>query len=125
MAAQPRASSACANAIVCSMSQPPSTQSVPDTRIVTARSGREGRAHRIEDFERKAHAVLEAAAILVIAPVGERRQKLVQQIAMRAVELDRVDPEPRRALRRRRERLAHPGRGPARSSATGGFSSPS
>src|ERR1700730_17382124 len=49
MAAQPRASSACANAIVWSMSHPPSTQSVPDTRIVTAWSA--GKAARTASTE--------------------------------------------------------------------------
>ena len=44
MAAQPRASSARAKAIVWSLSQPPSTQSVAETRIVTPRSA--GKAAR-------------------------------------------------------------------------------
>jgi len=38
MALQPRAASAFAKAMVCSRSQPPSAQSVPDTRMLTGRS---------------------------------------------------------------------------------------
>ncbi len=39
---------------------------------------------------RKAHAVFERAAIFVGALVGERRQELMRQIAVRAVQLDHV-----------------------------------
>ena len=67
------------------MSQPPSTQSVPDTRIANRTVGREGGAYRIKYFERKAHTVLQAAAILIVAAVGERREELVQQITVRTV----------------------------------------
>src|ERR1700730_12935165 len=52
--------------------------------------GRKGGTHRIKDFERKAHSVLQAATILIVASVGERRKELVQQIAVRAVELDGI-----------------------------------
>src|SRR6185312_14481964 len=55
---------------------------------------REGFAHRIEDLERIAHAVLERAAIFVGALVRNRRQELMQQVAVRAVHLDCVDAEP-------------------------------
>jgi hypothetical protein len=40
---------------------------------------REGSAHRIKDFERKAHAVFQAAAVLIFASVGERREERVQR----------------------------------------------
>src|ERR1700730_8491784 len=69
---------------------------------------REGGAHRINDFEWKAHAVVQAATILIVASVGEWRKKLVQQIAVRAVELDGIDTEPRGALCRRSEGFTHP-----------------
>jgi hypothetical protein len=85
MAAHPRASSACAKAIVWSMSHPPSTQSVPGDAHRDRMVSREGGAHRIKDFEWKAHAVLQAATILIVATVGEWREELVQQIAVRAV----------------------------------------
>ena len=88
MAAQPRAFSACDKAIVPSMSQPPATQSVAEIRAQTGLRGRERGAHGVEDLEREAHAVLEAAAVVVVALVGERRQELVQQVAVRGVQLD-------------------------------------
>ncbi len=89
MKSQPRAFSAWANATVCSRSQPCSTQSVADTRTPTG-IRRDRRAHRLEHLEREAHAVLQRAAILVVALVGERREELVQQVAMRRVQLDRL-----------------------------------
>ena len=67
------------------------------------------------------HAILEAPAVVVLAPVAERREELVQQVAVRRVDLDRIEPEPPRPRgphrRRRRGRLPCP-RG---SSATGGW----
>jgi len=48
----------------------------------------------IEYFEGKAHSVFEAAAVVVFAPVGQGREKLMQQITVRALELDRIEPEP-------------------------------
>ena len=47
-------------------------------------------AHRLEHFERVAHPLLHAAAIFVRALVGERRQELVDQVAVAAVHLDDV-----------------------------------
>src|SRR6266446_5889887 len=57
--------------------------------------GRKGGAHSLKDVKRKAHAVLKAATILVVASVGERREELVQQIAVSAVELDGIDAQQR------------------------------
>ena len=93
-------------------SQPPSTQSVADTRMPTGLSLGKHRAHRVEDFERIAHAVFQRAAIFVGAPVGDRRQELMQEIAVRAVQLERVDAEPLGAFRgwRRRRRAPAPAR---------------
>jgi len=57
------------------------------------RRHRKGGTHRIKDFERKAHSVLQAATVLIVATVGEWREELVQQIAVRAVELRNGHPE--------------------------------
>src|SRR5882762_6141038 len=54
----------------------------------------------LEHFERKAPALLHGAAILVAAMVAERRQELIEQIAVRAVQLDDVEAQPRAARRR-------------------------
>src|SRR6185437_333572 len=52
--------------------------------------GRPRLAHRLEHFQRIAHALLDAAAVFVVALVGERRQELVDEIAVAAVHLDDV-----------------------------------
>src|SRR3984885_5969776 len=54
---------------------------------------REYRTHGVEHFERITHPVLQGAAIFVRALVGDRRQKLVQQVAVRAMQLDGVDTQ--------------------------------
>ncbi len=59
-------------------------------------SRRHRRAHRLEAFEGEAHPVLQGAAIGVAAGVGERREELVQQVAMGPVQLHPVDPEAHR-----------------------------
>ncbi len=48
-------------------------------------------AHRGEDLQRIAHAVLQRAAVFVGAPVGERRDEGRQQIAVCAVQLQHVE----------------------------------
>src|SRR6266851_8096274 len=48
------------------------------------------RAHGGKDFQRKAHPVGERAAVLVVAPVRERRQEFVHQIAVSRMQLDRI-----------------------------------
>ncbi len=68
---------------------------------------RHHRAHRARDRQRKAQAVLERAAILVGALVGNRRHEAVRQIAMREMQLDLVEADAQRALRRRHESRAH------------------
>jgi hypothetical protein len=49
------------------------------------------RAHRAQHLEREAQATLEAAAVLVGAPVGERREERGQQVAVGHVHLDEVE----------------------------------
>src|ERR1700730_18659765 len=68
---------------------------------------REGRAHRLKDLKRKAHAVLEWSAIFVRTLIGDRRKELMNEISMSAVDLDGVETEPGGALRRLHEGLAH------------------
>ena len=69
---------------------------------------RHHRAHRPRDLAAEPHAVFERAAVVVGALVGDRRQKRMRQIAVRVVQLDRVEADPHRALRRIDECLAHP-----------------
>src|ERR1035437_1390347 len=71
---------------------------------------RKRRADRVEYFQRIAHAVLQAPAISVGAPVGDRRQELVQEITVRAMQLEAVEAEPLGAFRRRDKRVAHAGK---------------
>ena len=47
--------------------------------------------------------LLERAAVVVVAPVGDRRQELMQQVAVRRVQLDGIEPERIGALRRPHE----------------------
>lgn len=65
---------------------------------------RNGRAHALDDLERQPRPVLEAPAVLVAAAVRHGRQELVQQVAVRAVDLDEVEARRDRAPRRARER---------------------
>jgi hypothetical protein len=63
--------------------------------------------HRLGHLEREAHAVLERTAVAVGALVGQRREELMQQVAMRAVQLDGVDAQRLRALRGLHEGRLH------------------
>ena len=63
-------------------------------------------AYRTQDFEREAHAVLERAAILVGAPVGERRDERRHQVAVRVVQFQPVEADARGALGRTYELVA-------------------
>src|ERR1019366_1804237 len=51
-------------------------------------------ADGIKYFEGKTHSVFGAAAVVVFALVGQGREKLMQQITVRAMELDRIETEP-------------------------------
>ena len=57
-------------------------------RVVVADLG----AHGPADLEREAAAVLDAAAVLVVAAVVEAAQELADQPAVRSVDLDAVQP---------------------------------
>src|SRR5471030_1995186 len=52
--------------------------------------GTDGGADAFDDFDRQAHAVLDAAAPAVLAQVGARAQELVEQIAFAAHHFDAV-----------------------------------
>jgi len=78
------------NSIDCPRSQPPSASRWPRCGRAAAGSGATRRA-RPRDLQRQAHPVLERAAVAVLAPVGERREELVQQVAVRGVDLDAVE----------------------------------
>ena len=70
---------------------PPSAQSCAEMRTDIGSCCRPHGAHRAEHFERIAAAVLERAAVLVVALVGERRDERRQQVAVRAVQLEPVE----------------------------------
>ena len=48
-------------------------------------------ANRIRHFQHQADAIVEAAAVSVRAMIRERRQKLMQQVAMRRVNLNEIE----------------------------------
>ena len=75
-------------------------------------------ADGVNDFERQPGAVFEAAAVVVGALVGERREKLVEQVAVGGVDLDEVEAglRARRAAWRKASTMAAM---PAWSSAAG------
>ena len=56
-------------------------------------------AHRVENFQREAHAIFQRTAIFIFAVVAERRQELMQQIAVRSMQLNKLDAEFFRAFR--------------------------
>src|SRR3546814_2275790 len=55
-----------------------------------------------DDLEQQAKAVLGAAAVAIGAEIGAVAQELVDQIAVRGVELDTVEPGGKRVSRRPR-----------------------
>ncbi len=66
--------------------------------------GRHQLAHGRSHAQRQPHAILQAAAVLIAPPVGERRKKLVQQIAVGVVNLDQPKAGRQRPTRGRLER---------------------
>src|SRR5690606_31117506 len=59
-----------------------------------------GLPDRAGDLDRKPDTVLERAAPAVAAPVGQRRDELVQQIAMGRMQFDEVEAGALGAMRR-------------------------
>ena len=53
--------------------------------------GGPGLAQRPGHGQREAHAILEAPAELIVAMVGQRREELVQEVAVRGVQFDHVE----------------------------------
>ena len=65
------------------------------------------------DLQRRAHALLQRAAIGVAARVRQGREELVQQVAMRGMELDEVEARARRhEAQRAIDALPHQGSKP-------------
>ena len=62
--------------------------------------GRKGAPAHIENLEPQSHSVLAAAAVDVGAAVDQRRQELVDEIAMGKVQFDQIDADFARAPRR-------------------------
>ena len=90
------------------MSQPPSAQSVAEMRTNSgSSSGHTVRTASTTSSSRRS-AVLEAAAVLVGARVRQRREELVQQVAVRGVDLDDAKPGRAGAHARRRESRRRP-----------------
>ena len=92
--------------------QPPSAQSVRREADEQRRTRGSGIPHRIDDAQEQARAVLERAAVLVGAQVRQRREELVQQVAVRGVDLERSRSPPRSRGARRRRRRRRPRRCP-------------
>ena len=70
----------------------------PHRRPVGADDG----GDRLRHLAQQPDAVLDRAAIIVVAQVGAVAQELVDQIAVRGVDLDAVEPGRERVARRRR-----------------------
>src|SRR5437764_14188053 len=65
------------------------------------------RAHALDHLNREAHAVQFAAAIFVVAYIGKRRQELMDQVAMCAMNIEHVETRLVRAPRRLAPALDH------------------
>ena len=70
---------------------PPRASSSPTSRTPTATARTDRRAHRLEHLDREAHPILERTAVLVGAEVVLGREELVDEIAVRGVDLDAVE----------------------------------
>ena len=85
------------------MSQPPSTQSVDRDAHEQRRALGPHRADRGDHLAQQARAIVERAAVFVVALIAQRRQELVNQIAVRRVDLDHANARFPRAPRARGE----------------------
>ena len=65
-------------------------------------------AHRVKHLQRKAQPVDERPAVLVHAPVGDRRNETRQQIAVRHVNFQHVEAAADRHFSRSNKLIAHP-----------------
>jgi len=90
MRSTPRDRSSRATSMDSSTSNPPSTQSAAEIAR-TAAVPPATRAHRRDHLEQQPGASGEAAAVSVLAVVGERREERVQEVAVGGVDLD--EPE--------------------------------
>ncbi len=107
-----------------SSSQPPSAQSVAEKRTSSGTSVADLGAHRRARLEQEPRPVLERAAVRVVALVDERREELVQQVAVRGVQLDQLEAGVDRAAGGRGEVVDDAARCSSASSATRGARSP-
>ena len=64
-------------------------------------------AHRVHHLQNEPGAILKAAAVCVAAMVGQRRKKLVQQIAVRGMNFNHVEAGAGSAARALPKRLDH------------------
>ena len=80
---------------------PPSIQSVTESRAVSG--NRSGHTFRTagERLQQKPNPILETAAVVVGSLIGQRREELVREIAVREVEFQPLKPGRERPLRRR------------------------
>ena len=65
--------------------------------------GADGGAHLAHDAQQKPRAVFERTAVLVVAQIAQGRQELVEQVAVRCVQLEQVEARFDRADRRPHE----------------------
>ena len=67
------------------------------------------RAHAFDHLDREAHAVQFAAAVFVVAQIRERREELMDQVAVRAMDIEHLEARLVRAPRRLAPALDHLG----------------
>ena len=79
------------------------SSSSPTRRRPTASAPARGLAHGLEHLGAEAHAVLERAAVRVGPVIAARREELVDQVAVAAVDLDAVEAAGLRVARAARE----------------------
>ena len=103
MRSAPASTAHSATSAASSTSNPPSAASVAEMRTMSGRALARGLPHRPHDAQQQPRAVLERAAVLVVAGVRQRREELVQQVAVGSVHLEHVEARVERAPRRRGE----------------------